>query len=202
MPPVREPSPHPEALGLPAFFRPKDLASRGVSPDAVVTWVRQGVVLRIDRGLYRIASYEATELETIAQVAASVPMGVVCLISALHLHEIGTQSPPIVWMAIPRGARAPQVRAVAVRYVRWSAAMMQYGVEERVAQGVKFRVTSPARTVADCFRWRRQVGLGVALEALGDAIRSRKAGVSDIVRAAEVVRCRRSIEPYLDSVLV
>ncbi|MCE9636781.1 MAG: type IV toxin-antitoxin system AbiEi family antitoxin domain-containing protein [Planctomycetes bacterium] len=194
-------APGPGTLGLPAFFRPQDLAARGVAPDTVVTWVRQGQVVRVDRGIYRVVDYEATELETIAQVTAAVPHGVLCLLSALRFHEIGTQSPPVVWMAIPRGSRAPRVRAVAVKYVAWTPTLMAYGVEARVAQGVPFRVTSPARTVVDCFRRRRMVGLAVAMEALSDAIRSRKASVADILSAADVVHVGRSIEPYLEAVL-
>ena len=163
------------------------------------TWVRQGRAERLGRGLYRLVDTDTTELDTLACVAAAVPRGVFCLLTALRFHEIGTESPPDVWIAVPRGSRLPKTDAcrVRVRFFRFSAAMMRYGVEERVAQGVPFRVTSPARTVVDCFRLRNKIGLPVALEALDDVLRDRKATVREIVRAAEIGRVANLIRPYL-----
>ena len=138
-------------------------------------------------------------METIAMVASAVPHAIVCLLSALRIHEIGTQSPHQVWLAIDRKARIPRRLPAKVRVVRFSGAMLTYGVVTQSMQGVRVRLTNPARTVVDCFRYRNKIGLDVAMEALRDAVRSRKAMVSEIDRAAEVCRIRTVIGPYLEA---
>jgi predicted transcriptional regulator of viral defense system len=191
----------PQDGAIPSVFRPKDLVRLGLSPDVAAAWVRSGKAVRLSRGLYRLTDYETTELMTIAEVAAVVPGGVICLLSALRMHAIGTESPPDVWIAIDGHARRPATGSLPVRVVRFSPAMMRYGIEDRVADGVPFRVTSPARTVIDCFRYRRKIGLSVAIEALRDALATKTVTVSELLRAAEVGRVRTVMLPYLDTVL-
>jgi predicted transcriptional regulator of viral defense system len=164
--------------------------------------VADGLLERVSPGLYRQADVEATETETIAMVASAVPHAIVCLLSALRIHEIGTQSPHQVWLAINRKARKPVRLPAQARIVRFSGQMLTYGVISRPMQGVNVRLTNPARTVVDCFRYRNKVGLDVAMEALRDAVRSRKAMVSEIDRAAEVCRVRTVIGPYLEALSV
>lgn len=161
--------------------------------------VTEGRVERVGSGLYRLADVEATEMETIAMVASAVPHAIVCLLSALRVHDIGTQSPRQVWLAIDRKARSPTRLPAAVTIVRFSGQMLTYGVTTQPMQGVAVRLTSPARTVVDCFRYRKKIGLDVAMEALRDAVRSRKAMVSEIDRAAEVCRIKTVIGPYLEA---
>ena len=132
-------------------------------------------------------------------VAAAAPKAIVCRLSALQVHEIGTQSPRHVWLAIDRKARIPTRFPAAVRVVRFSGPMLTYGVVTQSIQGVQVRLTNPARTVVDCFRYRHKIGLDVAMEALRDAVHSRKAMVSEIDRAAEVCRIRTVIGPYLEA---
>ena len=141
-------------------------------------------------------------METIAMVASVVPHAIVCLLSALRIHEIGTQSPRQVWLAIDRKSRKPQRLPATARIVRFSRQLLTYGVITQTMQGVKVRLTTPARTVVDCFRYRNKIGQDVALEALRDAVRSRKATVSEIDRAAEVCRIRTVIGPYLEALSV
>lgn len=141
-------------------------------------------------------------METIAMVASAVPHAIVCLLSALRVHDIGTQSPHQVWLAIDRKARKPARLPARVRIVRYSGQMLSYGVTTRPIQGVDVRLTTPARTVVDCFRYRNKIGLDVAMEALRDAVRSRKAMVSEIERAAEVCRIRSVIGPYLEALSI
>lgn len=161
--------------------------------------IAEGSVERVGLGLYRLADVEATEMETIAMVASAVPHAIVCLLSALRVQEIGTQSPHQVWLAIDRKARKPSRLPAKTSIVRFSGQMLTYGVITRSIQGVNVRLTNPARTVVDCFRYRNKVGLDVAMEALRDAVRSRKAMVSEIDRAAEVCRIRTVIGPYLEA---
>ena len=152
-------------------------------------------------GLYRLAEIEPTELETVAMVAAAVPHAVVCLMTALRVHEIGTESPHEVWIAIDRKARRPAQTPAQVRVVRFSKAMLTYGVVRRPMLGVPVSITSPARTVVDCFRYRNKFGLDTALEALRDALHQRLATVDEIMRAASVCRARTVLEPYVEAVL-
>jgi predicted transcriptional regulator of viral defense system len=161
--------------------------------------VADGRVERVGPGLYRLTDVAATETETIAMVASAVPHAIVCLLSALRVHEIGTQSPHQVWLAIDRKARKPARLPAKTAIVRFSGPMLTYGVVTRSMQGVRVRLTNPARTVVDCFRYRRKVGLDVALEALRDAVRSHKVTVSEIDRAAEVCRISSVIGPYLEA---
>jgi predicted transcriptional regulator of viral defense system len=183
--------------GIGAFFRPKDVLPLGITLYQIQRLVAQGVVEKTAPGLYRISDEEATEAETIAMVASAVPHAIVCLLSALRVHDIGTQSARQVWLAIDRKARKPRRLPAAVRIVRFSGQMLTYGVDSHSLQGVRVRVTSPARTVVDCFRYRNKIGIDVAMEALRDAVRSRKAMIGEIDRAAEVCRISTIIAPYL-----
>jgi predicted transcriptional regulator of viral defense system len=163
--------------------------------------VAEGCIERVGPGLYRLADVEASEMETIAMVASAVPKAIVCLLSALRIHEIGTQSPHQVWLAIDRKARKPTRLPVRTSIVRFSGQMLTYGVITQTMQGVNVRLTNPARTVVDCFRYRNKIGLDVGMEALRDAMHLGKATVSEIDRAAEVCRIRTVIGPYLEAIL-
>ncbi len=186
-----------QRAGVGAFFRPRDVAPLGISYYEIQRMVVDGRAESVGAGLYRLADVEATELETIAMVASAVPHTIVCLLSALRVHDIGTQSPREVWLAIDRKARKPSRLPAAVRIVRFSGQMLRYGVVSQPIQGVNVLITNPARTVVDCFRYRNKIGLDVAMEALRDAVRSKKAMVSEIDRAAEVCRISTVMAPYL-----
>ena len=189
--------------GLGTFFRPRDIASLGVSHRQLQNLVSKGLVENFGHGLYRLSEVEPTEVETIAMVAAAVPNAIVCLLTALCFHEIGTRLPHQVWIAIDRKARKPTHPPAQVRIVRFSGAMLNYGVLHKSALGVPFRITSPARTVVDCFRYRNKfVGLDTAMEALDDAVRSGATTVDEILRAAEVCRVRTVMDAYLEALAV
>jgi predicted transcriptional regulator of viral defense system len=188
-----------QASGLGAFFRPRDIKPLGVSFRQLQTLVSKGVVDDLGSGLYRLSEVEPTELETIAMVASAVPNAIVCLLTALRIHEIGTQSPHEVWIALHRKSRKPTRLPAKVRIVRFSGAMLTYGVISQPILGVPVSITSAARTVVDCFRYRNKVGVDVAMEALRDSIRSRKATVDEISRAAEVCRARTVMKTYLEA---
>lgn len=162
--------------------------------------VRRGEIQRVGRGIYRSIA-EATELDTVAAVCARVPDGIVCLLTALAIHRIGTQLPSEVWIGLDRKSRKPKIEDLPVRIVRFSGPMLTYGVEPRVIQGVAGRITTPARTVVDCFRYRNKIGIDVALEALKESLRTRRTTVDAIMRAAEVCRVSSVMSPYLEAVL-
>jgi predicted transcriptional regulator of viral defense system len=181
------------------YFRPRDLRPLGITYYQLQRLVADGHAEKAGPGLYRLSAAAATEIETIIMTASAVPQAIVCLLSALRVHDIGTQAPRQVWLAIDRKARKPTRPPAAVRIVRFSGQMLTYGVVTQRIQGVRVRITTPARTVVDCFRYRKKVGIEVALEALRDAIRSRKALIGEIERAAEVCRVRTVIAPYLEA---
>jgi predicted transcriptional regulator of viral defense system len=186
--------------GIPgAFFRPSRMEEVGVSRYQLRSLIRRGVVERVARGLYRFRDAEPTEHYSLAMACARVPNSIVCLLSALSVHEIGTQLPREVWLAIPHKAEPPRVPELKLRLVRFSGAAWTYGIQDTAFEGVPARVTSPARTVVDCFRYRNKVGLDVAMEALRDTVRSRKATISEINRAAEVFRLQTVITPYMEA---
>ena len=187
-----------QSLGNRAFFRQRDAAQLGVHSRQLRRLVDAGSVEKVARGLYRRTDIEPTEHYTLAAVCARSPRAIVCLLSALNVHGLGTQLPWQVWIAIPHKARAPQFGTLPVKIVRFSGASLRYGVADAAFEGVPARITNPARTVVDCFRFHRLVGKDVAIEALRDALFERKATADQIWRAAEVCRAKSLVEPVLE----
>jgi predicted transcriptional regulator of viral defense system len=177
--------------GIGAFFRPSELERLGIPYDDLRRLVKRGTVERLGRGLYRLVDAEPTEHYSIAAVCARVPRSIVCLLSALSVHEIGSQVPHEVWLAIPHKAEPPRVPDVRVRLVRFSGAAWTYGVTRTTFEGVPARITSPARTLVDCFRFERLIGRDTALEALHDALRRRLVTDAALRRTLDVLPSRR-----------
>lgn len=186
-----------QLLGERAFFRPCDAYDRGINSRTLRRLVADGSVERVARGLYRRIDAEITERYTVAAVCARVPSAIVCLLTALNIYEFGTQLPWQVWIAVPHKSRTPRLPGLPVKVVRFSKASLRYGVEDTTFDGVPARITNPARTIVDCFRLQRLVGIDVAVEATRDALRSRKATVDQIWRTAEVLRAKSLVRPVL-----
>ena len=160
---------------------------------------RSGHLRRAGRGLYVLPNADTTEHHALAEACKRIPRGIICLLSALRFHGLTTQAPFEVWIAIDVKSRKPQVDSMPLRVHRFSGAAMTSGVEEHDVEGVTVRVTSPAKTVADCFKYRNKIGLDVAVEALKDYRRARKS-VDDLWRAAVVCRVTSVIRPYLEAI--
>jgi predicted transcriptional regulator of viral defense system len=141
-----------------------------------------------------------TERHSYAEVAKRVPEGAICLLSALAFHEMTTQSSASVWIALRKGARTPALVSPSLRIVRLSGASLIRGIEDHTIEGVPVRVYSAAKTVADCFKFRNKIGLDVAIEALKDCLRQKKASVNEIYRYAKVCRVSNVIRPYMEAV--
>ena len=182
---------------LGAYFRPCDAEAAGISYRQLRRLEGLGLVEREGWGLYRRTHADITRHHTLAAVCARVSQAVVCLLTALDVHDIGSQKPRHVWIAIPHKARVPTMGRLPVRITRFSSAALTYGVEDTDFEGVPARITTPARTIVDCFRFRSKIGLEPALEALHDALDDRKATPGEIWRAAEVCGARSLIEPAL-----
>ena len=177
--------------GVVGFFRAAQLENAGLTRDQLPALLRSGRVERLGRGLYRLTDAEPTENYSIAMACARVPNSIVCLLSALRIHGIGTQTPAEVWLAIPHKARKPRLHELKLRTVRFSGPAWTFGVQATAFEGVPSRITSPARTVADCFRFERLVGPEAAMEALQDGLRQRKVTVAELTRVVEVLPSRR-----------
>lgn len=181
------------------LIRPRDLSERGLPTVALTRLVRQGLLQRVERGLYAIPDRPVSEYSALVEVARKHPQSIVCLLSALRLHELTTQSPFEIWLAIPNKARAPKMNYPPLRIVRFSGAALTEGVEEHLIDGVPVHVTSIAKTVADCFKFRNKIGLDVALEALHEAWNNKHVSMDELWRFAVVCRVANVMRPYMES---
>lgn len=177
--------------GIGNFFRPSQLEQLGITYHRLRQLEAQKAVERVGRGLYRFAEAEPTERYSIASVCAKVPNSIVCLLSALQVHEVGTQVPHRVWIAIPHKARPPRLEGPQVHLVRFSGAAWRYGIEDIEFEGVPTRITSPARTIVDCFRFERLIGREAAIVALQDAVQDNKVTTDDLRRVLGALPSRR-----------
>lgn len=178
-----------------------DAERAGIHSQQLTRLVADGTLERVARGQYRVADRAVTEHHALAVVARAVPRGVICLLSAVGVHAIGTQLPPEVWIAIERGTRTPRVRQIPLHVVRFSGAAFAEGVETHRIEGEPVRVYSVAKTLADLFKHRNKVGLEVAIEALREAWRDRKFTMQALDRAARVCRVERVMRPYVEAVV-
>ena len=181
-------------------LRPKDLAEHGIDSRYLWILMQEGSLQRSGRGLYVSADRQVSEHHTLAEVARRVPSGIVCLLSALRYHDLTTQAPFEVWMALGAKAWQPRVDYPPLRIVRFSGESLEYGVEEHSVDRVAVRIYSPAKTIADCFKFRNKIGLDVALEALRDAWSKRVVTMDDLWRAAAATRMKNVMRPYLESI--
>jgi predicted transcriptional regulator of viral defense system len=182
-----------------SLLRARDLAAHGLPTMVLSRLVAAGKLQRVARGVYSLPGQAISAHRSLAEVAIRVPRGVVCLLSALRVHEIGTQAPFEVWLAIPQAMPAPRVRTPALRVVRMSGAALSDGVESYDVDGVSVPVFNVAKTVADCFKYRNKIGLDVALEALGEAWRARKLTMDELWHYATIDRVHNVMRPYLEA---
>jgi predicted transcriptional regulator of viral defense system len=180
-------------------IRARDLDAAGIPRTYLKRLCDSGDLEQVDRGLYRLPDAEVTELHTLAEVGKRVPHGIICLLSALQIHELTTEVPYEAWLLIDTHARMPKLSYPPLRVVRASGAAREHGVESRKIEGVLVRVTTPAKTIADCFRYRRHVGLDVALAALRDYLRKHRTGTEAIVEAARADRVYSVMRPYMEA---
>jgi predicted transcriptional regulator of viral defense system len=183
------------------FFTTREVAEVGIHTQTLSRLVHAGTLERVARGRYRLSGRPVTEHHGLALAATAVPNGVVCLLSALSFHGIGTQLPREVWMAIDRRARRPALRYPALRILRFSGKALTEGVQTHRLEGETVRVYSAAKTIADVFKYRNKVGLDVALEALREAWRARRFTMDEIHHLARVCRVERVMRPYLEALV-
>jgi len=188
-----------ELLSKRPILRTRDLTSKGIPRSYLARLIEEGVLFRSGRGVYVAADAEVTEFQSLAEVASRVPHGIICLLSALQVHELTTEMPHEVWVAISRTARIPRVDYPPVRAVRFSDTAFKYGIEQRTVGKLEIRVYSAAKTVADCFKYRNKIGIDVATQTLRDCWERRKATMDQLWEAAQVCRMSNVMRPYMES---
>lgn len=184
------------------LLRAADVREQGYSPQMLVRLHQSGQLQRVARGLYSLPDADITEHQTVLEVCQRVPKAVVCLLSALQWHELGTQLPHEIWIALPEGTQTPVMDYPPLRIVRLRGAAYSEGIETITVHGTPIRVYSVAKTVADCFKFRHQIGLDVALEALKEGWRKRTLNMVELAHFTQINRVERVIRPYLESVVV
>jgi len=182
------------------ILRSRDLAAFELPRVGLGQLVQAGELTRIRRGSYVLAERDFTENSTFAEVAVQYPKAVFCLMSALLIHGLTTQSPHQVWIAIPNKARTPNMKYPPLKVVRFSEDTLHHGIEFKVIDGViQIPVTTVEKTIADCFKYRNKIGLDVAIEALQEAWRSRRVTMDQLWKSAQLCRVSNVMRPYLES---
>ena len=182
------------------LLRARDLAEQGLPTITLTRLVEAGKLDRVARGLYSLPGAAMSEHRSLAEVALLVPRGVVCLLSALQFHEIGTQAPFEVWLAIPNRVTPPRIEYPAIRMVRMSDDALIEGLQHKRIDGVEVPIFNPARTVVDCFKFRNKIGLDVALEALRDGWRERRFAMDELWQHATLQRVANVMRPYIEAI--
>jgi predicted transcriptional regulator of viral defense system len=182
------------------LLRARDVAEQGLPTITLTRLVQADKIERVARGVYGLPGAATSEHRSLAEVAIRVPKGVVCLLSALQLHEIGTQAPFEVWLAIPNRVAAPRIEQPSIRVVRMSDDALTEGLQRKRIDGVEVPIFNPARTVVDCFRFRNKIGLDVALEALRDGWRERRFTMEELSHHATRQRVANVMRPYVEAI--
>lgn len=183
-----------------SVLRVRDAKEHGIHPEVLRRLVSSGELVKVGRGMYAPAGADPTEHSDLARAAARVPHGVVCLLSALAYHGIGTQLPHEVWMMIDRRAHRPRVDRPPMRFVLASGPALTEGVEEVAIEGRAVKISNPAKTVVDCFRYRGHVGTDAAIEALREVVRDHRCTPDELWRYATLCRVGSVMRPYLEAV--
>jgi len=181
--------------------RARDLRAAGLEGAQITRLVQRGDLVRLARGVYSLPGRAPSADEGLQIVARRVPDGFFCLLTALRIHGLTTQAPHSVWLGIAAGRHAPKLDWPSLRVVRYSGAGLSAGIETHDRDGVPLRVTGVARTVVDCFKFRNRIGLDVALEALAQVRRERRASNDEIWWLASQLRMANVMRPYLESIV-
>lgn len=187
-----------DLLAQKGMLRPTDLDAIGAPRVVLTRMTAKGMLEKVGRGIYRLPESQNSEHESLVTIATKVPQAVFCLQTALQFHELTTQLPRQIWIAMPRGSHTPKIDYPPVKMVQFAGDAYSEGIEVFERDQVKLRVYCVAKTVADCFKHRNKIGLDVALEAIKDARSQKKASADDIWRYAKICRVANVMRPYLE----
>lgn len=180
-------------------IRPRDLAALGLHHRYLHQLVAEGAMVRSGRGLYTLTDFDVTEAHSLVEATRAQSNGVVCLLSALNFHGLGTQLPFQVWLAVPHGNRIARTRPVPTRVVVMKSPAYEAGIETHSLEGLTVRIYSVAKTVTDCFKFRGKIGMDVALEALREALREKRCTRDEIRKYAKINRVEKVMTAYLEA---
>ena len=183
-----------------ALVRAADLEAAGYTRFQIPALLRRGELARMSRGLYYWTNASLSSHSTIASVGKLVPNGIICLLTALRFHEIGTQNSGSVWVALPSNYRTPKLSDISISAVHFGGIFRKAGVTDIEIDGVSVKMTSPARTVADCFRFRNKIGLDIAIEALEESVRRKVFTSDELVKMAQKCRIYAVMKPYMEAI--
>ena len=183
------------------IMKARDILSSGIHQQTLSRAYQKGLITKLGRGLYAVTTYEPGAYHGLVEIAKLVPDAVICLTSALSFFEIGTQLPAEIWIALEKGKVSPRIDYPPIRIVHFSGMSFSEGVEKKYIEGVNIKVYSPAKTVADCFKFRNKIGVDVAVEALRACVSSKKYTVDEFIHYARICRVERIIKPYLEALL-
>lgn len=183
------------------IMRTREICDLGVSREYIGKLYRQGIITKVSRGLYSLPDLPITENHSLALTCARISRGVICLLSALRFHSMTTQLPHEVWVAIGNPDRTPEEDVVPLRIVRFSPASLNAGVEEHIIEGVMVKIYNPAKTIADCFKFRNKTGLDVAIEAMRECLGRRMGTPDEILYYGKTCRVANIMRPYLEAMI-
>ena len=179
----------------------KETLEAGIQSRTLYAMRDEGLLERVSRGRYRLAELPPLSNPDLATVALRVPKGVICLLSALAFHELTTQIPHEVYVALARGSEEPRIENPPVRIFKFSGKAFTEGVEDHEVDGIKVRIYGPAKTIADCFKFRNKLGMDVALEALKLHQKTTRFDVNELMYFARVCQVENVIRPYVEAML-
>jgi len=182
------------------ILRTSEALDEGINRRTLYHMADEGLLTKLERGVYKLVDQGPLSNPDLAVVAKKVPKAVVCLISALDFHEMTTEIPHQVHIALPRTSRDPKLDHPPIKVYRFSGRSLTEGIEKHELDGVEVKVYNPAKTIADCFKFRNKIGLDVAIEALEQGIEQGKATYKDILKYAEICRVKTVIKPYLEAI--
>lgn len=180
-------------------MRSTEIFAQGIQPRTLYEMRDEGLLVQEGRGLYRLADAQIWSDPDLAIVSLRIPKGVVCLISALYFHQLTTQIPHEVYLALPKDSEKPRLQHPPIRFFWVSPEPFKAGIEKHTIDNVEVKVYSVAKTIADCFKFRNKIGMDVALEALREGLSQKRCTPEQILRFARVNRVERVMLPYLEA---
>jgi len=182
------------------LIRPIDLDAFEIPRIYLTRLTASGVLIKIGRALYKLPDQMQSENESLAIVTIKIPQAVICLLSALQFHELTTQLPRQIWIAMPRGSKNPKISYPPIKMIQYSGESYSEGIKEYECEQVKIKVYCIAKTIADCFKHRNKIGVDIAIEALRDARNKNKVTTDDLWRYAKICRVSNVMRPYLEAI--
>ena len=179
--------------------RLSEILATGATAAAVSRLEREGTIIRLSRGLYQLADSPLELHQPLVEAAKLIPNGVICLVSALSYHELTDQIPRRVWVAIGHKDWRPHITYPPIRFVSFAPEALINYVDTHLIEGTEIRITNPARTIVDLFKYRTKVGPNIAIEGLKEALRTRKASPAEIHNIAVEMKQWKVIQPYLEA---